>query len=119
MIRAVSDHEQLLRRAYAAFNARDLDAVLVLLHPEVDWSNAWEGGRVHGRHGVRDYWTRQWAELDPRVEPEAFEADGEELVAVVAQHVRDAASGELVRAGTVRHRYAFRDGLVARMDVEA
>ena len=36
---------------YAAFNARDIDAALAGMHPEVDWPNGWEGGRVHGRDG--------------------------------------------------------------------
>ena len=34
----------LLAKAYAAFNARNIDEVLTTLHPEVDWPNAWEGG---------------------------------------------------------------------------
>jgi hypothetical protein len=36
--------EQVLRSAYRAFNARDLEAAIALIHPEVDWPNAW-GGR--------------------------------------------------------------------------
>jgi ketosteroid isomerase-like protein len=39
----VSDELALLRRAYDAFNARDVDAVLALLQPDVDWPNAMEG----------------------------------------------------------------------------
>ena len=49
--------EPLLRSAYAAFNARDIDAAVELMHPDVDWPNAWRGGRVVGRAAVRDYWT--------------------------------------------------------------
>jgi ketosteroid isomerase-like protein len=33
-----------LRATYAAFNARDIDAVLAQMTADVDWSNAWEGG---------------------------------------------------------------------------
>ena len=40
--------EALLERTYAAFNARDVDAVLAMMHAEVDWPNGMEGGRVHG-----------------------------------------------------------------------
>jgi hypothetical protein len=50
----MSDMRELLTRAYTAFNARDIDAVLSLMHPDVDWPNAWEGGRVVGHAGVRD-----------------------------------------------------------------
>ena len=52
---------------YAAFNARDIDAVLARLDADVDWPNAWEGGRLRGREAVRAYWTRQWAAIDGRV----------------------------------------------------
>jgi hypothetical protein len=39
------DHE-LLAHTYAAFNGRDIDAVLAVMHPEVDWPNGMEGGRA-------------------------------------------------------------------------
>ncbi len=52
--------ERILNAAYAAFNARDLDAAIELMHPEVDWPNAWEGGRAIGREAVLDYWSRQY-----------------------------------------------------------
>lgn len=103
---------------YAGFNARDIDAVLAAMTEDVDWPNAWEGGRIHGHDAVRDYWTRQWAAIDPRVEPVAIEParDGR-VVAEVDQVVRDLA-GEVVGSGRVRHVYELRDGLVARMDVQ-
>jgi ketosteroid isomerase-like protein len=111
-------YEPLLRRLYAAFNARDLDAVLEHLHPDVDWPNAWEGGRVHGREGVRGYWTRQWREIDGRVEPIAFrELDDGRVAVDVQQTVRDL-GGALIGEGRVVHVYTFEDGLVTRMDVE-
>ena len=56
---------------YAAFNSRDTDTLLGQMHPDVDWPNGWEGGRVHGREAVREYWTRQWDEVDSRVTPTA------------------------------------------------
>ena len=112
------DTEQRLRAVYAAFNARDIDAVLAEMADDVDWPNAWEGGRVRGHAAVRDYWTRQWAEIDPHVEPVEFATRPDGRVAVeVDQTVRDRA-GALLSEGRVRHVYAFRDGLVVAMDVE-
>ena len=112
------DAEELLRTVYAAFNARDIDAVLAAMTDDVDWPNAWEGGRVHGHDAVRDYWTRQWAQIDPRVEPVDIAARPDGRVAVeVYQVVRDLA-GEVVASGRVVHVYELRDGLIARMDVE-
>ena len=57
----MQDDVELLKLLYARFNARDLDGVLVHLHPDVTWANGMEGGFVHGHSGVRDYWTRQWS----------------------------------------------------------
>ncbi len=53
--------DQILSGVYDAFNRRDIDAALARMHPDVDWPNAWEGGRVHGRDAVRAYWERQFA----------------------------------------------------------
>ena len=113
----MSEHEELLRRAYEAFNARDVDAALALMHRDVDWPNGMEGGRVLGRAAVREYWTRQFEVIDSRVEPEGFTTDAEGRVVVdVHQVVRDTA-GELLSDGRVEHVYTIRDGLVERMEI--
>ena len=113
----MSQHEQLLRRAYEAFNARDIDAALELMHPDVDWPNGMEGGRVLGRGAVREYWTRQFEVIDSQVEPEAFRTDAAGRVVVdVHQIVRDTA-GELLSDGRVEHVYTLRDGLIERMEI--
>jgi hypothetical protein len=112
------DTEQRLRELYDAFNARDVDAVLAAVTDDVDWPNAWEGGRVHGKAAMRSYWTRQWAEIDPRVEPvEMAEREDGRVAVAVEQTVLDL-DGGLIAKRSVRHVYAFEDGLVARMDVE-
>lgn len=54
---------------YGAFNHRDSDRVLAMMSDDVDWLNAWKGGRLPGREAVRDHWTAQWSEIDPHVEP--------------------------------------------------
>ncbi len=51
--------QQLIQQAYAAFNARDIPAVLATLHPQVRWSRAWEGGYATGHDEVQEYWQRQ------------------------------------------------------------
>jgi hypothetical protein len=113
----VSEHEELLRRAYEAFNARNVDAALALMHRDVDWPNGMAGGRVLGRAAVREYWTRQFEVIDSRVEPEGFTTDAEGRVVVdVHQVVRDTA-GELLSDGRVEHVYTIRDGLVERMEI--
>jgi hypothetical protein len=103
---------------YHAFNARDIDAVLRAMTADVDWPNAWEGGRARGHEQVRDYWTRQWAAIDPTVRPTAVsEREDGSVVVEVQQLVRDL-SGGVLSEERVLHVYRFRDRLIARMDVE-
>jgi ketosteroid isomerase-like protein len=111
--------ERLLRDVYDAFNRRDIDGVLAALDPHVDWSNAWEGGRVQGHQAVRAYWTRQFAEIAPHVEPQGFSAAEDGRVAVTVHQVVRSLDGALLADQVVTHVYAFRDGLVTHMDVFA
>ena len=113
----MTEEERLLRRAYEAFNGRDIDGALALMHPDVDWPNGMEGGRERGHDAVRAYWQRQFELIDSRVEPLRFEVDAEGRVLVdVHQVVRDLA-GELVSDGVVRHVYTFNEGLVTHMAI--
>src|SRR3954462_4388951 len=106
-----------LRAAYAAFNARDIDAALATMTADVAWPRAFKGGFVEGPEAVRAYWTEQWAEIDPHVEPVAFhyESDGRLLV-TVEQVVRDLA-GNVVAKGQVGHRFTIEGGLIRGMEV--
>jgi hypothetical protein len=107
----------LLTKAYAAFNRRDIDAVLALMQPDVDWPNGLEGGRVHGHDEVRAYWTRQWAALNPRVEPVRMEDDeAGKTVVDVHQVVRDL-SGNILVDQIVQHVYSIPNGLIERMEI--
>ena len=109
--------QPLLRDRYAAFKARDVDSVLAHVDPHVDWSNAFEGGRVHGREAVREYRRRQFKAIDPRVDPERFTATEDGRVAVgVHQIVRDL-DGAIVAEARGCTSTLIRDGLVERMDI--
>jgi hypothetical protein len=110
--------EEQITAMYEAFNARDIDATLARMTPDVDWPNAWEGGRVAGHDAVREYWTRQWAEIDPRVDPTGFETRPDGSVAVTVHQTVRTLDGGLTGEGDVIHVYEFQDGLIARMDVE-
>lgn len=108
---------ELLRAAYEAFNARDIDAALALMTADVAWPRAFKGGFVRGPEEVRAYWTEQWSEIDPHVEPLAFhtEEDGRILVEV-HQVVRDLA-GALLADERVGHRFAFEQDLIQGMEI--
>ncbi len=107
-----------MRAAYTAFNARDVEAAIDLMHPEVDWPNAWEGGRVVGHQAVAAYWRRQFESISSRVDPEGFDHNPDGSVTVtVHQVVHDANTGTLLADEHVAHRYRIEDGLVVRMEV--
>ena len=114
---ASSSATELLKKAYAAFNARDIDGAISTMQADVVWPNGMEGGVVHGHDGVRAYWTRQWGMIDPHVDPVTFEADDAGRIVVgVHQVVRDL-SGEVLVDRMVEHVYSFRDGLIHSMDI--
>jgi ketosteroid isomerase-like protein len=107
-----------LKRVYDSFNARDMPAVLAMMHPDVVWANGMDGGHVRGHDGVRDYWTRQWAVIDPHVEPIGFSAGADQTVVVdVHQTVRDL-KGEVLADRIVRHVFRMEDGLIRRFDID-
>lgn len=110
-------HEDLLQSVYDAFNERDLDFMMLLLHPDVDWPNGMEGGRVRGHDGVRAYWTRQWDLIDPIVKPQRFELlpDGR-IVAHVHQVVRDL-DGQVILDQMIQHIYLIDGTQIISMDI--
>jgi hypothetical protein len=108
---------ELLKRAYEAFNARDLEGALATMNPDVVWPNGMEGGVVHGHDGVRSYWTRQWGMTNPHVDPVSFREDESGRIAVsVHQVVRDL-SGNVLFDRMVEHVYTLKDGLIQSMDI--
>ena len=108
---------ELLRAAYAAFNARDIDAALVLMTPDVAWPRAFKGGFVQGPEEVRAYWTEQWSEINPHVEPVAFYPENADRILVdVHQVVRDMA-GTVIADEHVGHRFTIDHGLIQIMEV--
>jgi hypothetical protein len=102
---------------YDAFNARDIEAVLARLHPDVIWPNGWEGGTLYGRDAVRDYWLRQWAAINPTVTPmgHMIESDGRTAI-VVRQVIRDL-HGAVLAQGEVVHVYRIEGGLIRSMAI--
>jgi ketosteroid isomerase-like protein len=112
-------NQALIKNAYAAFNARDIDAILQVMHPEVKWPMAWGGGYANGHNEVRDYWERQWKEIDPNVTPVGFrERENGTLEVEVDQLVKDL-EGNILFNGKVLHVYEIHDGLLQRMDIES
>jgi hypothetical protein len=106
----------LLSDAYTNFNARAIDSILAVMHPDVDWPNGLEGGRVRGRQSVREYWIRQWSLIDPHVRPIHFRSDEEGRTTVTIHLIIRSLDGRVLVDEEVEHSYLIEDGLIRRMD---
>ncbi len=109
-------HADLLKRLYDRLNARDMEALLVAMHPDVLWANGMEGGHVRGREAVRSYWTRQWAMLNPQVDPISFCARPNGSTR--AEVTRSCAQGAILLDRTVGHIFHIEQDLITRFDIE-
>ena len=120
----MADDTATLRTMYERFNARDIDGVLAAMADDVQWANGMDGDYVHGKEAVRGYWTRQWAQVSPRVEPLSFHTRDDRTIAVrVQQDLFDLAGQPLEIAGglhsqVVGHVYSFAGGKVVRFDID-
>ena len=107
----------LIEQAYSAFNQRNIDGALALMTEDVSWPKASEGGKVVGREEIRAYWTRQWGEFDPYVEPLAMtEEDGGKTRVRVHQLVKSL-EGAVLSDREVLHVYTVKRGLITAMDL--
>ena len=113
----MADTKTLIEQAYSAFNKRDIDGALALMTQDVSWPKASEGGKVVGKEEIRAYWTRQWGEFDPYVEPLAMtEEDGGKIRVRVHQLVKSL-QGDVLSDSEVLHVFTVNSGLIAAMDL--
>jgi hypothetical protein len=113
----MADTKTMIEQAYSAFNRRDIDGALALMTQDVSWPKASEGGKVVGKEEIRAYWTRQWSEFDPHVEPLAMtEEDGGKTRVRMHQLVKSL-QGEVLADSEVVHVFTVKSGLIAAMDL--
>ena len=114
----MANTQALIAQAYSAFNQRDIDGALAVMSDNVSWPKASEGGRVVGKEQIRAYWTRQWQEFDPHVEPmEVIDRDGGKTEVKVHQLVKSL-GGDVLSDSEVWHVYTVANGLIERMDLK-
>jgi len=110
--------QTLIAQAYSAFNHRDIDSALALMSENVSWPKASEGGRVVGKEEIRSYWTRQWKEFDPHVEPlEVIEQEGG-ITGVKVHQLVKSLGGDVLSDSEVWHVYTIANSLIERMDLK-
>ena len=110
--------QTLIARAYSAFNRRDIDGALALMSENVSWPKASEGGRVVGKEEIRSYWSRQWKEFDPHVEPLAVIDREGGITDVKVHQLVKSFGGDLLSDSEVWHVYTIANGLIERMDLK-
>lgn len=114
----MADTKTLIEQAYSAFNKRDIDGALAMMTEDVSWPKASEGGRVVGKEEIRAYWTRQWGEFNPHVEPLAIsEEDGGQVVRVRVHQLVKSLQGEVLSDSEVLHVFTVNNGLIAAMEL--
>jgi ketosteroid isomerase-like protein len=111
---------ELAKQAFEAFSRRDLETLLSMTDPEVEFFAAtgeitdteganWERGAYWGEEGVRTYFEdvgRIWEELE--VEPEDFRALGEQVL--VTGHIRGKAKDGSLDESAAQWVIRFRGG---------
>jgi hypothetical protein len=114
----MKDAQTLIAAVYAAFNQRNIDGALALMSESVSWPKASEGERVVGKEEIRAYWSRQWKEFDPHVEPiEVIDRAVGKIDVRVHQLVKNL-GGDVLSDSEVWHSFTTADGLIERMDLE-
>jgi ketosteroid isomerase-like protein len=113
----MKDAKTTIEQAYSAFNKRDIDGALALMTQDVSWPKASEGGRVVGKDAIRAYWTRQWGEFDPHVQPLAMthEAGGKTRVRV--RQLVKSVQGTILSDSEVLHVFTINGGLISAMNL--
>jgi len=110
--------QDLIKKAYVAFNERDIDTALATMHPAIEWPKAFEGGYVKGHSEIRAYWTKQWTEINPHVNPITVKYRANETIEILVHQVVKDLNGELLFDGNVKHIYTINDNLLRKMDIE-
>ena len=106
------ENVETLNRIAAAWNRRDLEAWLGLMHPEIDWQGAitrLEGATFRGSEGMSEYWSQTNAALELVVSFDEVRDLGDTVLGL--GHLRGRSQGGIpidTQYGIV---ISFRDGL--------
>jgi hypothetical protein len=113
----MADTKTIIEQAYSAFNRRDIDGALALMTQDVSRPKASEGGKVVGKGEIRAYWTRQWREFDPHVEPVAMTEENGGKTHVRVHQLVKSLQGDVLSDSEVLHVFTVKNGLIAAMDL--
>ena len=113
----MSSNQQLLQNLYDAFNKREIEAIIPIMHPDVKWANGLEGGFVHGRDAVREYWINQFKAIQPEIETLKFETDENNRNIVTVHLIIRDLQGKLLADATVHQIFTINNGLISLYEI--
>ena len=116
----VTEHIELLRRGYTAWNSGDLDELVSLCHHDITIhpmiGAVVAAGEYHGRDGARRLFEdsrKPWHEF--RIDAENFVEAGDKVIIFVHVRIRSKEDTFTID-GHVAHVAEFRDGLVVALE---
>ncbi len=113
----MSSNQQLLQNLYDAFNKREIETIIPMMRPDVKWANGLEGGFVHGRDQVREYWTDQFKAIQPELEALKFETDENNRNIVTVHLIIRDLHGNLLADATVHQIFTIENGLISLYEI--
>jgi limonene-1,2-epoxide hydrolase len=116
-ILTMSSNQQLLQSLYAAFNHRELEIIISVMHPDVKWANGVEGGFVYGRDAVREYWTNQYKVIQVQLETLKFETDEKNRNVVTVHQIVKDLQGNLLADMTVKQIFTIENDAIVLYEI--
>jgi ketosteroid isomerase-like protein len=108
------ENVEVARRWVELFNARDdVDEFLALHDPEVELQTP-GGPRLRGHGELRDWFEKEYENVQSRLVPERFVAGGDTVVGLGRTEVRWIESGEVAREFESAGAYWFRGSKIIR-----
>ncbi|MDP1737854.1 MAG: nuclear transport factor 2 family protein [Caulobacter sp.] len=114
----MTDRQLRITELWTAVNRQDFEAAIALLHPDVDWQDIVNGGRLHGIAAVRAYWTRISELLTSDSSPITYRLIGEDRIAARMLHSLTGKQGKVWGEEALTQVFTLRDGLIVRMDLD-
>src|ERR1700751_2842735 len=106
----MADTKAIIEHAASALNKRDIDGALALMTQDVSWPKASEGGKVVGKEEIRAYWTRQWRDFEPHVEPLAITEEDRGKTRVRVHQLVKSLQGDVLSDTEVLHVFTVNTG---------
>jgi phage pi2 protein 07 len=114
----MSSNQQLLQNLYDAFNKREIETIVEVMHPDVKWTNGLEGGFVYGRDAVREYWINQFKNIQVQLETLEFETDEKNRNVVTVHQIVKDLQGNLLADMTVKQIFTIENGGIVLYEID-